>query len=220
MAERIYTLRDGAPLDEHGQPMNRRFNAAKIADRTIDELLGLSKGLIVDGAISEDEVIFLATWVQERRDRTSGWPFSVLSDRIARILLDGIITPEERADLLELLREITGGTQAEELSTDRSTSLPLNTPAPAIEFSHRTFCFTGKFFFGTRSACEQAVLAKDSSIHRDVLAATDFLVIGTLGSRDWIHSSHGRKIEKAVEWRERGQLIALVSEEHWVKHLS
>jgi len=35
-------------------------------------------------------------------------------------------------------------------------------------------------------------------------AATSFLVIGAIGSRDWIHSTHGRKIEAAVKLREQG----------------
>lgn len=43
----------------------------------------------------------------------------------------------------------------------------------------------------------------------------DYLVIGEIGSRDWIHSTHGRKIEKAVELRNGGARLAIVSERHW-----
>jgi hypothetical protein len=45
-------------------------------------------------------------------------------------------------------------------------------------------------------------------------------VIGSIGSRDWIHSTHGRKIETAVAMRERGHSIALVGEEHWYATVS
>ncbi len=40
-------------------------------------------------------------------------------------------------------------------------------------------------------------------------------VIGAIGSRDWIHSTHGRKIERAVELREQGTGIYILSEEYW-----
>ena len=33
-------------LDDHGQPLNRAFNAKRIRDRGVDELLGLCKGMI------------------------------------------------------------------------------------------------------------------------------------------------------------------------------
>jgi hypothetical protein len=43
----------------------------------------------------------------------------------------------------------------------------------------------------------------------------NYLVIGEVGSRDWIHSTHGRKIEKAIDYNDRGCRIAIVTEQHW-----
>ncbi|EOK6384613.1 NAD-dependent DNA ligase, partial [Escherichia coli] len=41
-----------------------------------------------------------------------------------------------------------------------------------------------------------------------------FLVIGTLSSRDWKFSSHGRKIEKAISYRDdNGAKLKIISEE-------
>jgi hypothetical protein len=47
----------------------------------------------------------------------------------------------------------------------------------------------------------------------------DYLVIGEIGSRDWIHSTHGRKIEKAIDYSGRGCHIAIVAEQHWHGYL-
>lgn len=44
-------------------------------------------------------------------------------------------------------------------------------------------------------------------------------MIGYVGSRDWIHSSYGRKIEKAMEITRKGGNLAIVSEEWWVHSL-
>jgi hypothetical protein len=45
-------------------------------------------------------------------------------------------------------------------------------------------------------------------------------VIGEIGSRDWIHSTHGRKIEKAMDYNGRGCRIAIVGEQHWHGYLT
>jgi hypothetical protein len=50
-----------------------------------------------------------------------------------------------------------------------------------------------------------------------VTKRTDYLVIGTFGSRDWVHTSFGRKIEKAVSLRGSGSGIAIAVEDHWVQ---
>lgn len=45
------------------------------------------------------------------------------------------------------------------------------------------------------------------------------LVIGAYATDSWAHSSFGRKIEKALEIREEGSQISIVSELHWVSFL-
>ena len=47
-----------------------------------------------------------------------------------------------------------------------------------------------------------------------ITKATDFLVVGTFGSRDWAQTSFGRKIEKAVAYRDAGEPIGFVTEDH------
>jgi len=44
MPDKFYTLKNDGGLDDHGQPRNRRFNAKRRLDRSVDELLGLCKG--------------------------------------------------------------------------------------------------------------------------------------------------------------------------------
>jgi hypothetical protein len=44
-------------------------------------------------------------------------------------------------------------------------------------------------------------------------------VIGTFGSTDWVHTAFGRKIEKAVSYRDAGVLLRIVGEDHWASAL-
>jgi hypothetical protein len=48
---------------------------------------------------------------------------------------------------------------------------------------------------------------------------TGYLVIGVYATDSWIHSTFGRKIEKAVVMRGEGLPIAIVGEQYWVGQL-
>jgi hypothetical protein len=49
----------------------------------------------------------------------------------------------------------------------------------------------------------------------NVTKRSTFLVIGTFGSRDWVHTAFGRKIDKAVSYRSAGTPLRIVAEDHW-----
>src|SRR5688572_16694798 len=95
-------------LDAHGQPENHRFNAARRADRTIHEMLGLVKGLIVDGEVTEGEAQFLEHWIKANPESIATWPGDVLSARLTRVFTDGTVTEDERDDLLYFLQKMVG----------------------------------------------------------------------------------------------------------------
>ena len=214
------TEKKSTEVDAHGQPLNRFYNHARLTDRAIDELLGLCKGVVADGVVNEREAQFLLDWMMTNRETANQWPANILYRRLAEMLADRCLDAREHVQLLALLYEITGsGKPVEQYVANFSTSLPLTLPAPTIHFPQRHFCLTGKFVYGTRPQCEGAIVAKGGRVQKVPTGATDYLVIGTVGSTDWIHSTHGRKIEAAVEFQERGYSIAIVSEEQWITHL-
>ena len=75
------------------------------------------------------------------------------------------------------------------------------------------FVFTGKFAYGPRADCQREVLRLGALCEDNVTKRTTYLVIGTFGSRDWVHTSFGRKILKAVEYRQAGSGVAIIAEE-------
>ena len=116
--------------------------------------------------------------------------------RLQRIYADGVVTDEERSDLLALLQDATGQKTVEAVTAP--TSLPLDNPAPPIGFRGESFCFTGKFASGLRSWCESETAARGGLCLPGVSSKLRFLVIGSVGNENWAHSSFGTKIEKAV----------------------
>jgi NAD-dependent DNA ligase len=207
-----------AKLDVDAQPLNLAWNRQRRVDAAIDELIGLIRGIVADDEVSERETIKLAEWTQLHPDVVNDWPANVVVRRINRIFDDGRVDGEEREELKELLLEVIG--QNDVPLTTAPTELPLSRPAPEIIFDQNVFVFTGKFVYGPRRVCEAEVLERGGRTSNSVTLDTAYVVIGSIGSRDWIHSSWGRKIEKAVDYRSRELCpIAVVSEQRWTSFL-
>lgn len=203
-------------FDGDGQPLCLAWNFQRRLDAGIDELIGLIRGIMADGEVSEAEAITLAAWTVKHGEIATEWPVNVLVGRLNRIFADGRVDDDEREDLKSLLQEILG--ENENPLQTASTSLPLSRPVPDVIFDQNVFVFTGKFAYGPRRVCEAEVLARGGRIGSYVTLQTSYLVIGSVGSRDWIHSSWGRKIEKAVEYTKLAPLT-IISEQHWASFL-
>ena len=206
-------------LDDHGQPLNRNFSTKRLTERTIDELIGICKGLICDDTISREETQFLISWLENNKKISDIWPINILSVRIEKMLSDNVIDETERKEVLLILKDITGGQPIKDNIHSMSTLLPFCNPAPDIIFKDKAFCFTGNFFYGTRDKCQIEIIKREGNVHKNLTQKTNFLVIGSIGSTDWMHSTHGRKIEYAVELKNKGVPVAIVSEEHWANYL-
>lgn len=196
-------------------------NEAHKLRKSCEALLGICTGLMADGKLNEQEVRFLDIWLKDNADIAAVWPGDVLARRVREVLADDIVTDDELEHLQNTLKELIGGTLQETGSTGGlSTRLPTNDDqASPVVFKGASFCFTGNFLFGTRAACERAITQRGAVVSENVKKDLEYLVIGTMVSTDWANTSHGRKIEKAVEYQNKGCPILIVSEEHWVKHL-
>lgn len=93
-------------MDLAGQRSN--FNAGMRKDRAVDQLIGICSGIVADGEINPAEVAFLRVWLSEHQEACRVFPGDLISRRLEMILADGVVTPEERQDLLELLQQIAG----------------------------------------------------------------------------------------------------------------
>lgn len=211
------------PKDANGQPI-RLFKAREENNvaKAIDQLTGICTGILADGIVSPKEVEFFASWVQRFAPLEPIWPFTDILKRVETIFADGRASEEECEELRGVMEALCGYTNQADPTETYSTTLPLNSPLPdPVTFKERIFNITGKFAFGTRKKVIEAIegaggKALDSSPTRD----SHYLIIGLFASRDWAHTSHGRKIERAVELRDSNSGIAIVSEEHWKKFVA
>jgi len=216
----VFPRVDEVVLDENGQPRNMGLAWARVADRQVDEIIGLCKGVLCDGAVNQSEAEFLLNWLENNRHAADKWPANVLYPRIQSMLEDGVLDNEEEQELLSLLVDITGQPGINVSGGVASTTLPFDDPAPRVSFHGEIFCLTGKFVAGPRRELEAAIATRGGKCKAAPCKKTTFLVVGEIGSRDWIHSSFGRKIEKAVELRDSGASIAIIPEERFFDYLN
>lgn len=207
-------------LDRNAQPITRRMSLARNTTRDANELTGIARGVLADGALNQGEAEFLLRWFQERPESLGVWPFNVLFQRLSDALADDHLDADEERDLVELLLDFTGGgSMTSGLAASSSSTLPLCKPAPEIAFDDAHFCLTGAFATGSRKECEREIEDRGGIPKSGVTKKTRYLVIGNVGSVDWANTTYGRKIEKAVMLRDDGSNISIISERHWLDAL-
>lgn len=195
-----------------------RVGGERIEGRQIDELIGIARGLLADGAINQAEVEFLQKWLAANVEVSSQPLIHMLYRRINEVMADGVADENEKFELFETLSCFTN--HDFELGEPlKSTTLPVCQPAPSLTFPGLRYTFTGTFNFGQRKHCEAAVIERGATAG-GIAQKTNVLVIGVYATESWKHSSFGNKILQAVEWREQGFPISIVSEDHWVEHLN
>lgn len=186
-------------------------------DRDVDECIGICRGILADGAVNQAEIQWLLDWLNRHRETMRVGAFATLATRIGDALVDGVWDADEEASLLDTMVSLVGGeADGRNGALSRSTDLPLDAPPPSIEFQGRLFVVTGTFAHGPRRDIVTMIETADGAVRAACSASVDFLVIGAIGSRDWMHSSFGRKIEEAVKLRETQGRPAIVDEAHLV----
>ncbi len=198
----------------------RACTDARLLKRSCESLLGISAGLLADGELSDQEIKYLHLWLSENQSLTSTWPGEVIYSRINEVLADNKITEGGRNHLKQTLSELIGGALQETgvAFGSASTSLPVD-DIDSIEIKNKIFCFTGTFIYGTRAKCERAVAQRGGKAIPRIRKDLNYLVIGTMSTRAWAHTSHGRKIEKAIEFKKNNCPIYIIAEKQWIGYL-
>jgi hypothetical protein len=211
------------PKDADGQPLRLfKVNLENNVSKAIDQLSGICAGILADGVVNEREAEFFGEWVQKYASFEPVWPFTDILSRVERIFADGRCDSDERKELKTVMEALCGHTQDTVADETYSTTLPFDSPAPEpVLFPNRTFTITGRFAYGSRRKVTDAIESR-GGVASDLApnGNSHYLVIGIFASRDWMYTNYGRKIERAVELRESGSGIAIISEEHWKQFIS
>jgi NAD-dependent DNA ligase len=181
----------------------------------VDVLLGIVTGIVADGNLHDMEVQMLRTWLSANPSIANTWPGSSVNATIEDALEDGVISHQERENLLTLLSGLSTNQFAETGSASTEVvALPLDQHCP-VSLNGAKVCLTGEFSFGTRAECELATTNAGAKLRSTVNGKTDYLVIGAMVSSAWAHTTFGRKIQQAIDAQSDGSKVKLISEERW-----
>ncbi len=212
-------------FDADGQPLDVLLNRDNNLRKSVDLLAGISMGVLADGVVTDEEAALFAGQVERVAEMEPGWPVNVLLERVRAVFADGVVDEAERVELKGMMEALVGasgaaaGIPAGEALL--STALPFCSPPPLVVFPSKVFLVTGKFAYGARREVHREIESRGGLVSKSkgVTTRTDYLVVGAMASRDWKHTGMGNKIMRAVELREKGWPVRIVSEEHWVRCL-
>lgn len=203
-------MKDEAATDAVLSSMARR--------RALGTLMGLVEGVVCDDQLLDAEVAYLRQWLADHGDIASRWPGNIVAARIDQVLADGLITPDERNELLNLLQALAGE-QADDPALRQSVVAGVFNESPQVVFEDRTFVLTGEFVFGPRSVCQRAIEIRGGRVVNAVSRRVDWVVVGAFGSQVWAGGSFGGKIQTAMELKAQHGGPGLVREADWADAL-
>lgn len=197
----------------------------------VRRLHGVLSGIRIDGVVTDEEIDELRDWLRGYRKYYENWPFYDLITLLDRILEDGVITKEERAEVgyfcdmfTEKVIEDPSVTDLIYIEPKMRTGSPIYESlnqlcdrAHSINFDGATFCFTGPARSGKRSDLHRMVEEAGGFPKDNVIYNLDYLVIGAQSSPMWVYHTYGRKIEKVKERIDKfGDETVFIHEEDFV----
>lgn len=185
----------------------------------INLLNGLCKGIVADKDLSIDEINYLDWWLTQNGMLKRNYPGKHLYQLVKTIKEDGVIDQNESDLLYKALVDFSGTDLNTGIVDGLSCQLPCD-DIDSLDLYGASFCLTGNFVLGKRSIVSKMIEDAGGSVTGRVTQSTDYLVIGGLSSRDWRYSTHGRKIEKAIDDRDSGKSsVKITTEDILMKYL-
>jgi NAD-dependent DNA ligase len=95
-----------------------RFTGRARLEKALNSLIGLIEGISIDGVINEKEVAYVEAWLNENRQLQYSHPFSELMPVVDAAIADGILTDDERQNILWLCERLRSVNFFDEVTAD------------------------------------------------------------------------------------------------------
>ena len=95
-----------------------KFTGKSRIDKASNSLMGILEGIVADGKVSAEELRFLRTWISEHEDVRQTHPFNELIPQVDEVIADGVITEDERADIMWLCDRLLSTRFYDEITAD------------------------------------------------------------------------------------------------------
>lgn len=83
-----------------------KFTSRACIEKSVNSLLGIVEGIVIDSAINSSELSFLNLWLAEHADVCDQHPYTELIPVIQTAVADGILTQDEHDDIVWLCERL------------------------------------------------------------------------------------------------------------------
>lgn len=206
--------------------LNYTESGEDVLTAEMTELHGFLSGIAANEVVTASEVQALRNWLRVHDSNRDRWPYSESVSLVERILADGIVTAEERDELLRftsgfLEEKTVDQTKDRDYFADRwmrsdapvvKTIDMLFDPVSVNTVEGKLICFTGQMEAGTRKEVQSWLENAGGVPKSSVTMNLDYLVVGDRSNPAWAYAKYGRKVEKVMQYRQKGANSAIVPE--------
>lgn len=111
---------------------------------------------MADRQLNDQEIRFLESWLQKHQVVSSEWPGDLIHGNLKQVLADGVVTEDERAHLVEMLKKLVGGSLDLMDEVVKVCNLSFD-DVEDVSHQDAEFVLTGTFVIGPRSRCVQLI---------------------------------------------------------------
>ncbi len=172
----------------------------------LQNLKKIIEAIMIDNEIGLNEINELNEWLDNNNHLIGNYPFDKIYSIVKKVLNDGIISSDEINELLSEFNNFIN--PIKENNSNRT-----------FDFQNKIFCLTGTFNFGSKDNIEEKIVEKGGICGKNVTSKTDYLIVGGSGSDAWKFGNYGGKVQKAMELKEKGKNIEIVSEDDFLNQL-
>lgn len=172
----------------------------------LQSLKKIIEKITIDNRIELEEIDELNQWLDSNTQLIGNYPFDKIYSIIKNVLEDGKITDDEYNELMCTFNNFINPLKEE------ITNCKLN-------FQDKIFCLTGTFNCGSKDSIEERIIDKGGICAKGVTSKLNYLIVGGAGSDAWKFGNYGGKVQKAMELKEKGQNIEIISEEDFMNNL-
>ncbi len=172
----------------------------------LQNLKRIIESIMVDNKIESNEINELNEWLDSNTQLIGNYPFDKIYSIVKKVLEDGAISNSEYNELMHAFNDFINPINEEKINDN-------------LNFQDKIFCLTGTFNSGSKDSIEEKIVNKGGICGKGVTSKTNYLIVGGSGSDAWKFGNYGGKVQKAMELKEKGKDIEIISEEDFLKQL-
>lgn len=176
-------------------------------DPELEELQLMVKILIING-INSDQMKSIQRWIDSHPKQQKNYFCQSVLKSVNKYLSEGELNDRQTEEIKdELIRAI-----------NPVDYYNVTTPLTSIDGKH--ICITGDFEYGSADEMYQLIENADGINDKGFKKTeTEVLVIGALGSPDWLLDYYGGKMVKALETLDKGRSVEIRKEEDFIPYI-